>query len=119
MYRTTPLWYLDGISEILQTFSRLMSKSRPRNLHLLSSFSNPVLEADGVHLTPYSGYEYVLHLFDSTAELIRGLSDPPEAFVLAHSESIRALEDRVVVLEKGQQRLTQVFTFPVVSRFVL
>ena len=89
-------------------FSTIMSANCPKNLHLLRSFQNPVLESDGVHLTPYSGYSYILHLFDSTNELLQSLKSSPEAFVLTHHESIRALEDRVVVLEKDHRRLNQV-----------
>ena len=107
MYRTTPLWYLDGINDVLKKFSSSMNVERPKNLLLGSSFSSPVLESDGVHLTPYSGYEYILHLFDDSAHLIKGLSKPPEAFVLSHQESIRALEDRVVVLEQDHRRLNK------------
>ena len=111
MYRTTPLWYLDGLSEVLLKFSSIMDPERPKNLLLLPSFPNPVLEADGVHLLPYSGYEYVLHLFDSACNLMRSLTQSPEDFVIAHTESIRSLEDRVVVLERVQQRTTQVNNF--------
>ena len=108
MYRTTPLWYLDGLSEILLQFSAIMDAERPRNLLLLGSFPNPELESDGVHLTPYSGYQYVLHLFDKTCDLIRSQKQTPEAFVISHTESLRSLEDRVVVLEKDHQRLNKV-----------
>ena len=35
-----------------------------KNVHLLPSFATPAFESDGVHLTPYSGLEFVLHLFE-------------------------------------------------------
>ena len=111
MYRTTPLWYLDGMSEILMKFSSVMNPERPKNFLLLNSYPNPDLEADGIHLTPYSGYGYVLHLFDDTCDLIKSLRRTPEEFVISHSESIRSLEDRVVVLEKDHQRLNKVLFF--------
>ena len=111
MYRTTPVWYLDGISEVLLQFSSILNHDRPRNLMLLSSFPRPVLESDGIHLTPYSGYEFVLHLFDSAELLVKSLSKPPEVFVLTHNESIRALEDRVVVLEQDHRRLNHVVEY--------
>ena len=113
MYRTTPLWYLDGLGEILSMFSSVMNPDRPRNLLLLKSFSHPELESDGVHLTPYSGYQYVQYLFDSTCELLQAQSQPPEAYVIAHTEAIRSLEDRVVVLEKDHQRLNQVIVLAI------
>ena len=107
MYRTTPLWYLDGLSDILMKFSSIMATDRPRNLLLGRSFASPVLEVDGVHLTPYSGFEFVLHLFDEASSLVKGLANSPETFVLQHTESIRALEDRVVVLEQDHRRLNR------------
>ena len=107
MYRVTPVWYLDGLNEVHQNFSKLMSQGRPRNLLLMSSFPNPALEADGVHLTPFSGLEYVVYLFDKSLELVKSQKDSPEAFVLAHTESIRGLEDRVVVLEQDHRRLNR------------
>ena len=108
MYRTTPTWYLDGLSQVMLHFSSTMSTpEKPRNLLLISSFPSPDLESDGVHLTPYSGYEYVLYLFDSSESALKSLSKSPESFVIDHSESIRTLEDRVVVLERDHQRLNR------------
>ena len=109
MYRTTPVWYLDGLSEVMMRFSTAFPPAdRPRNLIIISSFPNPALESDGVHLNPYSGFEYVLHLFDRTEAAIASLSKSPESFVIENTESIRALENRVVVLEKDHQRLNKV-----------
>ena len=93
MYMTIPVWYVDGLSDIMIKFSLIHSIDRPENLHLLSSFPMPVLEIDAVHLSPYSGFVYVLYLFDASGALINGISSLPESFELSHSETIRALED--------------------------
>ena len=61
MYRKTPLWYRDGLSEVMARFP-VSFKELPRNVLLMSSFNNPVLDPDGVHLSAYSGLEYVQHL---------------------------------------------------------
>ena len=55
MYRTTPIWYRDGLPEILVKFSRMweLLEDRPHNLLLLPSFQRVQLDADGVHLTPF------------------------------------------------------------------
>ena len=65
MYRLHPTWYRDGLPEIMTLFSQTMSQERPANLHLIPSFPTPAFESDGVHLTAYSGLEFILHLFDS------------------------------------------------------
>ena len=111
MYRSFPLWYRDGVSEILQKFSSMMC-SKPSgvpNVHLLPSFPTPSFEADGIHLTPYSGLEFILHLFDSSTELIKTLSSRPEEVVIRNVESSRVLEDRVMVLEQDHRRLNKAF----------
>ena len=64
MYRLAPIWYREGLPEILQKFSDVM-KARPDNSFLMPSFPTPQFQSDGVHLSPYSGLEFVLHLFDS------------------------------------------------------
>lgn len=38
----------------------------PCCLHLLPSFPTPEFDQDGVHLTVYSGLEFMIHLFDSS-----------------------------------------------------
>ena len=111
MYRSFPLWYRDGVSEILQKFSSMMC-SKPSgvpNIHLLPSFPTPLFEADGIHLTPYSGLEFILHLFDSSTELIKTLTSRPEEVVIRNVESSRVLEDRVMVLEQDHRRLNKAF----------
>ena len=105
MYRTSPVWYLDGLPGIMLKFSEVMNVDRPRNLHLLPSFPSVGLEADGVHLNPYSGLEFVVHLFDSAAILLENLKKPAHVMSGVQSESIRSLEDRVHVLEQDHKRL--------------
>ena len=107
MYRTHPVWYREGLAEILTIFSRTMS-SRPPNLHILPSFATPDYDPDGVHLTPYSGLEYLLHLFDSSADLLSSLTLSPETVSARGQESTRVLEDRVMVLEQDHRRLNSV-----------
>ena len=104
MYRKTPLWYRDGIAEVLLKFSSVM-KGRNDNIHLLPSFSSPELIDDGVHLTPYSGMEFVLHLFRSSESLIESLGSSIEEVASRNQEVTRALEDRVVALEQDHRRL--------------
>ena len=58
MYHTSPVWYLDGLPEILLLFSRIFSVDKPPNLHLLPSFSFPDFEFDGIHLLPYPGLQF-------------------------------------------------------------
>ena len=110
MYRSFPIWYRDGISEVLQKFSGMLCSkpSGPKNVHLLPSFPTPVFESDGVHLTPYSGLEFVLHLFDSSSILIRTLASSPEEVVIKNVESSRVLEDRMMALEQDHRRLNKV-----------
>ena len=105
MYRTSPVWYLDGLPEIMLKFSELMKMDRPRNLYLLPSFPNVGLEADGIHLNPYSGLQFVVHMFDSAASIIEDLKKPNSVANSSQSESIRCLEDRVHVLEQDHRRL--------------
>ena len=109
MYRSFPIWYRDGVSEVLQKFSSVLS-SKPGdlvNVHLLPSFPTPAFESDGVHLTPYSGLEFILHLFDSSATLIKTLKSTPEEVVIKHCESSRVLEDRMMAIEQDHRRLNK------------
>ena len=109
MYRTSPVWYREGLPEVLTTFSQIFSQERPSNLHLLSSFATPSFEKDGIHLTSYSGLEFLLHLFDGSQELLDGLSSPPDAVAAKTSEGTRVLEDRMMALEQDHRRLNRVF----------
>ena len=111
MYRSFPIWYRDGVSEILQKFSSMMS-SKPdgvANIHLLPSFPTPTFEVDGIHLTPYSGLEFILHLYDSSNALIKTLTSSPEEVVIKSIESSRVLEDRMMALEQDHRRLNRAF----------
>ena len=105
MYRTRPLWYQEGLPEILTLFSQIMLAEKPENLHPLSSFATPDFDQDGVHLTPYSGLEFVLGLFDGAQTLLEGLSSATEQSVIKTCESTRVVEDRVVALEQDHCHL--------------
>ena len=108
MYRRSPIWYREGLPEILMKFSSVMM-SRPATVLMMPSFSTPSFESDGVHLSAYSGLAFVLHLFDSANHLIdvQGLNQ--EAMTTIASESTRVLEDRVMVLEQDHHRLNSMF----------
>ena len=108
MYRSSPLWYREGLPEILNLFSQVMTSERPENLHLLPSFATPEFDDSGIHLTPYSGLEFILGLFDNSQEIITRLEDSPEQAVSKNNESTRVLEDRVVALEQDHRRLAKV-----------
>ena len=109
MYRTTPLWYREGLPEIMQKFSDVLSGYD--TLHLMPSFATPHFEDDGVHLTAYSGLEFVLHLFDSASLLLENLSITPEAKATAGTESTRRLEDRMMAIEQDHRRLNRSFEY--------
>ena len=107
MYRTTPIWYREGMAEILLKFSHLATtlKPRPYNFHLMSSFDRPSLEPDGVHLTPYSGMEFVLHLFNEAERIMTSLASSPESKLSVVDEEVRLIKDRVLALEQDHRRL--------------
>ena len=54
MYRESPIWYRDNLPQILTKFSEIFSRNTSEVLIMLS-FATPDFEADGVHLTAYSG----------------------------------------------------------------
>ena len=108
MYRTSPVWYREGLPEVLSLFSQSLGSEKPDNLHILSSFATPEFESDGVHLTIYSALQFILHLFDSAQELLDGLESSPTKATARNSESTRVLEDRVMVLEQDHRRLNRV-----------
>ena len=108
MYRSSPLWYRDGLPEILTHFSQIMNSEKPANMLLLSSFPTPDFIDDGIHLTPYSGLEFVLNLFDGAQDLLEKLSSGTEGIASSNSESTRVLEDRLVALEQDHRRLNRV-----------
>ena len=103
MYRRQPIWYREGLPEVLTKFSSVMSPCEM--IHLMPSFPTPSFESDGIHLTPYSGLEYVLHLFDSAISVLDALALPLEDSCKKSVESSRVLEDRVMVLEQDHLRL--------------
>ena len=107
MYRVYPVWYREGLPEILIAFSQSMTPDRPPNLRLMPSFPSPAFIDDGVHLTPFSGLEYLIHLFDSSELILDSLADRPEDVLMKQCESNRVLEDRVLVLEQDHQRLSK------------
>ena len=107
MYRTSPIWFREGLPEILKRFSASFD-TKPANVHLLPSFASPDLEEDGIHLTAYSGLEFVLHLFDASAVILDALTLGQDAKLARGGESTRLLEDRVMVLEQDHQRLNKV-----------
>jgi hypothetical protein len=108
MYRTNPIWYRDGLPEILSLFSSSFKEDRPKNLHLLSSFATPEFEADGVHLTSFSGLEFIVNLFDVSEETLARLKKSPASRSDISTEQTRVLEDRVMVLEQDHRRLNKV-----------
>ena len=103
MYRVRPHWYSVGLPEILVEFSAVLSSNRPANLHIIDTFPTPELQADGVHLTAYSGLRYVVHLFDSSRLHADTPVSTPEA--ARTTEAVRVVADRVSVLEQGHARL--------------
>jgi hypothetical protein len=109
MYRHSPVWYRDGLPEILTKFSLIMTRDKAPGVHLLPSFSTPEFEKDGIHLTWYSGLEYLLHLFDASESLLTKLDSTFNLKSTATSapEATRVLEDRVMVLEQDHRRLNK------------
>ena len=109
MYRTLPLWYREGLPEILKKFSEIFSSDVPSNFYLLPSFATPDFEDDGIHLTAYSGLQFLLHLFDSSETVLADINLPPEVKSSVVSESTRCLEDRMMALEQDHRRLNKNF----------
>lgn len=107
MYRTTPVWYRDGLPEILSLFSQTMTDSKPANLHLLPSFPTPEYDSDGVHLTSFSGLEFIVSLFDGSEDLLDNLLKGSAERCDISAESSRVLGDRVMVLEQEHRRLNR------------
>lgn len=102
MFRSNPVWYHEGLAEVLQKFSSVMSSQKPPNLFLLPSFPTPEFESDGVHLTPYAGLEYLIHLFDASKDLLSASEASDPVRIDRGSESTRLLEDRMMVVEQKQ-----------------
>ena len=112
MYRTTPLWYRDGLPEINHLFAHCFKETpRPPNVRILPGFSCINLEADGVHLLPASGLEYVLYLFEAPEELMKNLAADLPTQVSSLACTTRTLEDRVTYLEQDHARLRRSVEF--------
>lgn len=109
MYRRSPLWYRDGVSEVMSKFSSMLSTSRPANLSLLPSFSSPDFDADGIHLTQTSGLEFIFHLFDSSKSVLALSTQSLDARQGVACEAVRALEDRMMATEQDHKRLNSSF----------
>ena len=107
MYRHSPLWYRDGLPEILGKFSDVF-KSRPKNVLMMSSFQTPEFESDGIHLNPYSGLQFVLYLFDLSNSLLDALLLPSSETTEAATEATRLLQDRMVAIEQDHRHLIKV-----------
>ena len=108
MYRSTPVWYREGLPEVLTLFSQLFTADRPDNLHVMSSFPTPEYDSSGVHLTPYSGLQFLLYLFDGAQELLNNLTSSTPEIATRTCEVTRLLQDRVMVLEQDHRRLNKV-----------
>ena len=108
MYQSSPVWYREGLPEVLTSFSAVMSQDKPANLNILASFPTPSYDSSGIHLTPYSGLEFMMHLFDNSKETLANLERPADAKAAKTSEGTRVLEDRVMALEQDHRRLNGV-----------
>ena len=75
------------------------------NMHLLPNFAMPEFEHDGIHLTTYSGLEFVLHLFDVVQELLEGPFVGVKGVASKNRESTHVLADHVVALAQDHCRL--------------
>jgi hypothetical protein len=111
MYRKSPIWYREGLPEILNLFSTTYATKAIflKNLHAVPGFSTPAFTQDGVHLTAYSGMEFVLHLFDTAKVTLDSLKATPEEREVSQSEVVRVLGDRLVAVEQDHRRLSDAF----------
>jgi len=111
MYRSTPTWFREGLPEILTAFSSAFIKGSLsiKNLFSMPSFATPSFEVDGIHLTAYSGYQYVLHLFSRSQVLLDAVESSPDTAVPASGEDVRSLQDRMMATEQDLRRLSSAF----------
>ena len=111
MYRTSPIWYRDGMSEIIVKFSSLVRAipDRPPNFWCLPGFYRARLEPDGVHLDPYSGLQYALYLVEAPQEVLKAAALPADLKIASVIETSRSLEDRVSILEQDNISLRKNF----------
>jgi hypothetical protein len=111
LYRRTPNWFRDGMPEILLRFSSSFAKSSlfVKNMLALPGFATPTYDQDGIHLTLYSGYEYVLHLFARAQAALDALESSPESLKQVPTEDVRSLQDRMTATEQDLKRLNSAF----------
>ena len=111
MYRACPIWFRDGLPDILSRFSSKFRdiEDRPHNLFHLPCFERVQLEADGVHLTPMAGVEYILHLFAAAQDVRTRLELAPDLRLQKTDDACKAMMDRVVYLEQDHSRLNKKF----------
>ena len=105
LYRSKPLWYQNGLTQVATRFSSIFSTNKPPNLFLLPAFTNQEFLPDGVFLNPVSGLHYALYLFDQ-AEVVTASSQTSDAEQLATvREDVRQGDDRVAYLEHRHAHL--------------
>jgi hypothetical protein len=111
MYRMYPVWLRENMSDVMNRFSLAYARHavNVNNLHALPGFATPSFEADGVHLTAYSGLEFVLHLFDASKVTLDALISDPESRQTATCEVTRSLGDRMIALEQDHRRLSSAY----------
>lgn len=107
MYRRSPVWYRDALPEIMTRYTMAYAKHAllVKNLIVMPSFPTPAFEKDGVHLTAYAGFEFVLHLFDTAEMLLKNQNQSPSEVSVKVTEGVRSLEDRMMVVEQNQHDL--------------
>jgi len=113
MFRRSPTWFREGLPEIMTSFSAAFVKNSVGipNLFAMPGFATPSFESDGIHLTAYSGYQYVLHLFSRAQALLDAVAASPDvqAPATASSEEVRSLQDRMMATEQDLRRLNTEF----------
>jgi hypothetical protein len=97
--------------KVMTKFSNSFAKSSLNVLNLLAlpGFATPSFDSDGIHLTAYSGYQYVLHLFSRAQVALDALASSPGTKPAASSEDVRALQDRMMATEQDLRRLSSEF----------
>jgi hypothetical protein len=111
MYRLYPIWLRDSLPEVLTEFSSSFAKAAVQvtNLHAMPGFPTPTFESDGVHLTPFAGSKFVLHLFARSKMILDNLSARVEDRTSTVSEEARAYGDRLIAVEQDHRRLVEAF----------
>jgi hypothetical protein len=111
MFRRSPIWYREGLPEVMTRFSASFVKNSlmVKNLFAMPGFPTPTFEEDGIHLTAYSGYQYVLHLFSRSQTLLDAISASPDTPIPVSSEDVRVVQDRLMAAEQDLRRLSSAF----------